>query len=81
MENYVASVPLAMWKHKKYLMRERNFKQDYAIQKAIHYGKSMLIASVGETIPPELAAALFREFAAISNAMADWIEQESRNQS
>jgi len=80
-ENYVASVPMAMWKYKKYLMKTRNFEQKYAIEKAIHYGKKMLEEGVSETIPPELAAVLFREFADINIAMANWLKPDSKNQS
>jgi len=79
-ENYVASVPMAMWKYKKYLMRERNFKQDYAIKKAIDYGEKMLGAGLGKTVPPQLAIALFREFATINTALADRLEREGEDQ-
>lgn len=76
-ENYVASVPIAMWKNKKYLMRDKKFKEDYAIEQSLHYGKKMLLASVGGPVPPELAASLFREIAIISNTMADWLDPRS----
>lgn len=75
-ENYVASVPMAMWKYKKYLMRERSFEHGYAVEKAIDYGEKMLGAGLGETVPPELAIALFREFATINTALADRLERE-----
>lgn len=80
-ENYVASVPMAMWKYKKSLMRDKGFKEDYAIEKAIDFGEKMLGAGLGETVTPQLAIALFREFAAINTALADRLERESEERS
>ena len=76
-QNYVASVPMAMWKYKKYLMQKRGFKENYAIKKSIDYGEKMLGAGLGETVPPELAIELFKEFAAINTALAKRLERES----
>ena len=77
-ENYVASVPMAMWKYKKYLMREKNFEHKYAVEKSIDYGEKMLGAGLGATVPPELAIALFKEFAIINTALADRLEREMK---
>ena len=76
--HYVASVPMAMWKYKKSLMRDKGFKQDYAIEKAIDYGEKMLGAGFSKTITPQLAIALFREFAEINTALADRLERETK---
>ncbi len=73
-ENYVVSVPLAMWKTKRDLMQRRNFKEGYAIEQAINYGKNMLNAGVGKTVTPQRAAQIFKELASINTAMADWCE-------
>lgn len=73
-ENYVASVPLAMWKTKRDLMERRNFKEDYAIEQAIKYGKNMLEAGIGQTITLQQAAVIFRELATINNTMANLCE-------
>ncbi len=71
-ENYVASVPLAMWKVKRDLMQRKNFKQDYAIEQAFNYGTNMLNAGIGTTITPKQAAQIFEELASVNSAMADW---------
>ena len=73
-ENYVSSVPLAMWKTKRDLMQRRNFKEDYAIEQAFNYGTKMLNAGVGRTVTSQQAAQIFRELASINTAMADWCE-------
>ena len=73
-ENYVASVPLAMWKTKRDLMQRKNFKKDYAIEQAFNYGTSMLNAGIGTTITPKHAAEIFKELALINSEMADWCE-------
>lgn len=73
-ENYVVSVPLAMWKTKRDLMQRRNFKEEYAIEQAVNYGKNMLSTGIGETVTPQQAAHIFKELASINTAMADWCE-------
>lgn len=74
-ENYVISVGRAMWNYKKHLMRDRNFKQHYAIEKSIDYGLPMLRTGLGSIVTPELAASYFREMASIYTALADWCER------
>ena len=75
-ENYVVSVPLAMWKTKRDLMHRRNFQENYAIEQAINYGKNMLNAGVGKEITPQEVAIIFREMASINTAMANWCENQ-----
>ena len=79
--NYVASVPMAMWKYKKSLMRDKGFKQDYAIEKAIDYGEKMLEAGFSKIVTPQLAIALYREFAEINTSLADRLEREAEERS
>jgi len=73
-ENYIASTSSAMWKYKKYLMRDKNFSEDYAIEKAIDYGLKMLRSGLGTTITPEMAMTLFKEQADINTALANLCE-------
>lgn len=79
-ENYVASTSIAMWKYKKFLMKAKNFNEDYAIEKAIDYGLKMLRSGLGTTITPTMAMVLFREQAEINNALANVCESvENKN--
>lgn len=75
-ENYVVSVPLAMWKTKRDLMQRKNFQENYAIEQAVNYGKNMLNAGVGKEITPQNAVIIFRELATINTTMADWCENQ-----
>lgn len=74
-ENFVASVSTAMWKYKKHLMRDRNFTEDYAIEKALDYGLKMLRSGLGTTITPKMAAALFREQVDINTTLANLCDE------
>ena len=76
-ENYVVSVPIAMWKTKRDLMQRKSFKEKYAIDQAINYGQNMLNAGIGKTVTPKHAATIFRELASINTAMAGWCEDNS----
>ena len=55
-------------------MQRRNFKEEYAIEQAVNYGKNMLSNGIGETVTPQQAAQIFKELASINTAMADWCE-------
>jgi len=71
-ENFVASVPGATQNYKRFLERKRNFSGDYLIDKAIDYGIKMLNSGIGKTIPPERAAVIFEEQAAICDTLAEY---------
>lgn len=71
-EDHIVSVPRAVYRYKQYLMRERNFQNDYALEKAADYGLGMLqSANFGKPVDFAKAETMFREIAEISQLMAN----------
>ncbi len=74
-ENYIASTALAMWKYRKFLIRQRGFKPDYATEKAIDYGVKMLDAGIGSKEELINAERLLRDLSSAYTAMAQMCQE------
>ncbi len=71
LEDFVASTGLAMWKYRRFLIRKRRFRPDYATTKALDYGLRMLESGVGSAEDISRAEDLFRQISAAYISMAD----------